>query len=275
MGSADFKPEPFTEREAFLWSIEEAAYLAHPQWFNGLQVYVERGQFATSIRKMAARFGWSEKRVRGFVQRMSKREKWAQHRADGGAQAPTIITVRSYDKYQARKHGVDTWSDVDTGACGAHAGHAIDTEQEEESNNGKARVNKDLILLGVQPSEDMTVAAIQLWNDAALRTGWRQITPDLAPARLQKLHALLELEGIANWERAIQRAEESSWVGRFANAPAIWFRFDFIVRHDKFQGLLEGDFDEVPLKYQGSGWSDANLRTNPHFTTTNSEDDIF
>ncbi|HEX8413433.1 MAG TPA: hypothetical protein VF637_06040, partial [Sphingomicrobium sp.] len=64
-----FKPEPFTEREAFLWSIEQAAIKNHDQWFNGLRVPVTRGEFATSLRLMAEAFSWSVKRVRGFMER--------------------------------------------------------------------------------------------------------------------------------------------------------------------------------------------------------------
>src|SRR5688572_16337356 len=85
MASQDFQPEPFTEREAFLWSIEQAAHRAHLQWFNGSQIPVERGEFVTSSRKMADAFQWGEKRVRGFLQRMEKREKWTLRRAGVGA----------------------------------------------------------------------------------------------------------------------------------------------------------------------------------------------
>src|SRR4051794_1696789 len=88
-----FRPEPFTEREAFLWSIEQAAWEPHDQWFNGQKIRVERGEFATSLRSMSEAFSWTVKRVRGFMERMGKDEKWAQRQAHSGAQSPTVLSV--------------------------------------------------------------------------------------------------------------------------------------------------------------------------------------
>src|SRR6476620_452863 len=101
MASADFRPEPFTEREAFLWSIEQAAHCPHDQWFNGQQIPVDRGEFATSIRKMAAAFRWSDKRSRLFIARMLRAGKWAQRRAHEGAHSATVLTVCNYARFQS------------------------------------------------------------------------------------------------------------------------------------------------------------------------------
>lgn len=95
-----FKPEPFTEREAFLWSIEQAAIKRHDQWFNGHRFTVKRGEFVTSLRELEKTFGWSLKRIRCFIDRMGKTQKWTHRRAYDGAQSPTIITVCNYAVYQ-------------------------------------------------------------------------------------------------------------------------------------------------------------------------------
>lgn len=100
MGSADFRPEPYTEREAYLWSIEQAAYEPHLQWFNGVQVPVAKGEFVTSLHKMAGALGWSVKRARLFTDRMIRAQKWAKRGANAGAKAPTIVTVRNWERFQ-------------------------------------------------------------------------------------------------------------------------------------------------------------------------------
>lgn len=95
-----FKPEPFTEREAYVWSMEKAAFKPHPQWFNGSQYHVNRGEFVTSQHGMAQEFDWTEKKVRNFTDRMVVHGFWAKRGAYKGKTAPTIIIVCNYEEYQ-------------------------------------------------------------------------------------------------------------------------------------------------------------------------------
>lgn len=132
-----FKPEPFTEREAFLWSVEQAAYAAHEMWFKGQRIPVERGQFATSIRAMAEAFDWTPKRVRGLMERLGKAGIWAQQAAHDGAQSPTIITVCNYDKYQAAEPVEGTAKGTAKGTSGAQRGHSRGTQQKEGNKGNK------------------------------------------------------------------------------------------------------------------------------------------
>lgn len=97
---ACFQPETFTEREAYIWSMEQAAFKAHGQWFNGSLIEVNRGEFVTSHHKMMESLGWSEKKVRNFIRRMIKLGLWAKRGAHKGATAPTIIEVCNYEDFQ-------------------------------------------------------------------------------------------------------------------------------------------------------------------------------
>ncbi|WP_242186550.1 hypothetical protein [Sphingomonas sp. CARO-RG-8B-R24-01] len=132
-----FKPEPFTEREAFLWSVEQAAYAAHEMWFKGQRIPVERGQFATSIRAMAEAFDWTPKRVRGLMERLGKAGIWAQQAAHKGAQSPTLITVCNYDKYQAAEPVEGTAKGTAKGSSRAQRGHSRGTQQKEGNKRNK------------------------------------------------------------------------------------------------------------------------------------------
>ena len=96
-----FRPEPFTEREAYLWSVERASYRDHDQWFCSSQYPVQRGEFVTSTNRMADELGWKPKRVRLFIDRMVRAGKWARRKAYEGAKAPTVLIVCDYEETQA------------------------------------------------------------------------------------------------------------------------------------------------------------------------------
>lgn len=140
MQSDDFAPAPYTEREAFLWSIESAAYLAHDQWFNRELIPVERGEFVTSIREMARVFEWSEKSVRTFIAKMCRVGKWSQRRAQPRAKAPTVIIVCNYDFYQSSGARQGAAEGTELGTPKAHEGHSAGTQQ-KEGQQGKTRFN--------------------------------------------------------------------------------------------------------------------------------------
>jgi hypothetical protein len=96
-----FRPAPLSEREAYAWSVEQAAYGNHDQWFNGMEVPIQRGEFVTSLPALAREFGWTIKRVRGFLVRMIKARKWAKRGAHRGAKAPTVLIICDYEERQA------------------------------------------------------------------------------------------------------------------------------------------------------------------------------
>jgi hypothetical protein len=100
MDNPHLKDGLFTDHLAFLWSLEQAAFVDHEQAFNGVPYRVERGEFVTSYAKMAERFGWTIKRVRGLVSRMRKAGLWATRGAYKGKTAPTIITICNYETMQ-------------------------------------------------------------------------------------------------------------------------------------------------------------------------------
>jgi len=194
---------------------------------------------------LARQFSWSEKRVRGFIERMCRKERWARRTARAGAQSPTILTICNYDQHQAGGTKKGTGEGAARGASGAHLEPIAGTEENEHLKKGKE--TKDL-------SSDIE-AAVSIWNEAAARRGWRHVHADLVEPRRKKLRALLRRVGIESWRSAVLKAEESSWLGG-ADAPA-WFLFDFMLRQDKFQNILEGSYDQSLLtepKGRGSAW---------------------
>jgi hypothetical protein len=94
----DFAPEPFTEREAWMWLISEAAWKQKTVRVGSASgtVMLERGQLAHSQRFLAEKWQWSIKRVRGYLDRSEKQGRISRKRAHDGA----VITICNYDKFQ-------------------------------------------------------------------------------------------------------------------------------------------------------------------------------
>lgn len=92
----DFADEPFSEREAFLWLISEAAWRPTRVRIGHHQVDLARGQCAFSTRFMAEKWKWSEARVRRYLGRLISAEIICT-RTDKIA---THITIQKYDRFQ-------------------------------------------------------------------------------------------------------------------------------------------------------------------------------
>lgn len=91
-----FKPQPFTEREAFLWSVEHAAIYGGEERLGIPHVGLARGELLTAVHKLSQVFDWPMPRVRGFLQRMERSGMW-QVRSTGGGML--IIAVCASDQH--------------------------------------------------------------------------------------------------------------------------------------------------------------------------------
>ena len=107
-----FKSEPYTEREAWEWIIEEAAFKPVKKPIGGTVVSIERGQIAHSIRFMAKAWNWSKSRVARYLSRLAEADMIViqiviKNRDNSGAATRTLggtvvslITLCNYDRYQ-------------------------------------------------------------------------------------------------------------------------------------------------------------------------------
>jgi hypothetical protein len=90
----------YSDLEAWLWLLFEAAYkpqrvrISNGRAHEALQL--ERGQLSHSRSYMAKAWGWTEKRVRGFLFRLEKDRQIV--RQTGRLQI--VITVCNYELYQ-------------------------------------------------------------------------------------------------------------------------------------------------------------------------------
>jgi len=68
-----FKNSPFSEREAWLYLLEQAAYDDCYRHIDGMRIFVVRGQFVASYRYLAEAWEWKKDRVQTFLEKL---EKW-------------------------------------------------------------------------------------------------------------------------------------------------------------------------------------------------------
>jgi hypothetical protein len=131
-----FKKEPFTECQAWIWLLAQAAWKPRRvRTVNGRAVEmleIGRGQLSCSRYFMQKAWGWSsEKRVRTFLKRL---EMDAMIAVQTDA-LQTVITISKYDLYQFSKDEQDAQTDVQSDATWTHKG----PESKKEINKKKRK----------------------------------------------------------------------------------------------------------------------------------------
>jgi hypothetical protein len=139
-----FTTEPFTEREAWQWLIENAAWRPASARIKGVRVPIERGQLCFAQRFLAEKWQWSKSRVDRFLKRLvaenmisicSKIGATAGHPA---GQGQSIITLCNYDKYQSPKDAERGNVEPEIGAtAGQQRGKEEEEEEGEEERKGE------------------------------------------------------------------------------------------------------------------------------------------
>lgn len=96
---AFFSKEPYSERDAWQWMIEEAHWKPGVVSVLGKPISLKRGQFTASVRFMAEKFQWSKDRVKRFLKRCVS---WGMIECET-ATGQSLVTICNYEKYQDGK----------------------------------------------------------------------------------------------------------------------------------------------------------------------------
>lgn len=91
-----FKDSEMSQREAWIWMIASASWKPRLKRFGTHEISLLRGQLAASTRFMAKAWGWSEPRVRRYLDMLENR-RMITRATDAGM---TVITIGKYDQYQ-------------------------------------------------------------------------------------------------------------------------------------------------------------------------------
>lgn len=101
----------FSSCEAWLDLIQSARFDATPRKVSigGREVVYNRGQYPASIRFLAKRWNWTERKVRTFISFLRKREMISTECVQG----VNIITLCKYEEYNSSDIPSDTTNDTD------------------------------------------------------------------------------------------------------------------------------------------------------------------
>ena len=120
--------KPFDRGRAFIDLLILANHSDKKIMINGSLKTIKRGQLFTSRKKHAERWGWSTKKVDGFI-KLLKTDKMVT--AEGTAEG-TTLTVENYSFYQ---------SEGDT--LGTHQGNSRGNTQSDNGGNSRGNTNKN------------------------------------------------------------------------------------------------------------------------------------
>lgn len=94
-----FLNEPFTQREAWLWLIANAAWKDHRVRMGNSMVEIKRGQVIVGLEHLSKKWGWGVKKVRLFLDFLVSECMIEKGKSRG--RFANVATICNYDKYQA------------------------------------------------------------------------------------------------------------------------------------------------------------------------------
>lgn len=131
-----FAPEPFTEREAWIWMLSAAAWADKRIRVGRAFIELKRGQLAFALRFIAVKFKWTDSRVRRFLKRL---ESDAMVTLSATREA-THVTICNYDEYQLSGRADDAPTDAQPDVRSTHPRRK---EEELKKDNNKEVSKKE------------------------------------------------------------------------------------------------------------------------------------
>lgn len=135
-----FPKVPYTEREAFLYLIEKAAWKERIYFVGNVKFELEKGQLTASLRYLADAWQWNKNKVSAFLKALVEEKMIG---TDIGT-AQTVITIYNYEKFQniGKKSGQISGQvrDSKNPDLGQQSGQQID-----EENGSIPPENEDLV----------------------------------------------------------------------------------------------------------------------------------
>lgn len=109
-----FPPQRYSRVDAFIDLIMSANFTAGKTEIGGSLIAVERGQFVTSQKKLAARWGWDRETTSVFLRHLESDMTLHIKTSRGTGTGYTLITIANYGKYQDRQEATSTGSGTAT-----------------------------------------------------------------------------------------------------------------------------------------------------------------
>jgi hypothetical protein len=188
-----FAPEPFTEREAWLWLVSTAAWTEKRVRVGKAIVALQRGQLAFATRFLADKWKWAHSKVVRFLNRL-KTDTMVITLATREA---TLITICNYDEYQFGQNTTETQTGTQT--------DTLPERQRNKEEESKKVIKKEL-------KEDSSLRSVGDWPADFRERFWKAY-----PRKAGKAVAFRKLETIRNGGK-VTFAALMAGVDRYASA---------------------------------------------------------
>ncbi|MCI9641236.1 MAG: DNA replication protein DnaD [Eubacterium sp.] len=236
--------KPFAKGQAWIDILHLVNHTKEKKFFDGKLIDVERGETITSIRKLTERWGWSNTKVKNFLNILEQEKMISLEKSDS---KKTVLKVLNYAKYQ------DTsYQENDTETTVERQSNDTETTVKHTNKNVKNIKNDKNVKNSVVISEEITCQtesvrpSIQLIVDA-----WNSLQKDTAikpvsriatsSTRYKLLSARLKEYGIDNVLNAIENIRQSDFLK--GNNDRGWIiTFDWFVKPNNFPKVLEGNY---------------------------------
>lgn len=168
----EFDDEVFTQREAWMWIVGEAAWKERRVRGQNGSILLTRGQLSHSIRFMAEAWGWHRSRVERFIDRLVTRDMLERQVETG----QLVLTICNYERFQL---GGDVDRDTVETSPETRSRRPRDTVETNKNQETK----KPLPLPAVEDAAAPLAAEDDDDPDTIFNSGLRQAQPVALPAK--------------------------------------------------------------------------------------------
>lgn len=199
-----FRHDKVDERGAYLWLLKEASWKARTVRCGQVEVSLNRGQLAASVRFMAEAWKWEKSTVDRFLKRLVKRDMIGTASGTG----VTVITICKYDEYQGGEKPSGT---AKKEKAGQHRDSNGTNEKKGETREYTEEDTASYEAVVIRPVDEVS-EAVAAYNDTASRAGWPAIQKLTDQRRRALRGRLSDCGGIEGWRCALGKAESSDFL---------------------------------------------------------------
>jgi len=152
-----WKDKPFTRGQAWIDLILSANHKDNTMWKRGISILIKRGQVGVSIKGLADRWGWSQSRVKRFLE-VLKNEDQIEYQINN---ITTLILLTNYDQYQSERRT-----------------ERRPNEDQTKTNNNDNNDNKKKPSLKMQLFDKFWKEYPKKKSKGQAETTWKKIKPD-------------------------------------------------------------------------------------------------
>lgn len=145
-----FAPEPFTEREAWLWMLSAAAWADKRVRAGRSMIELKRGQLAFATRFLATKWKWAHSKVVRFLKRLeidTMVSTLATHNT-------TLITICNYNKYAFGRNVDETQTETQSDTPAERSRNKEEEPKKDNKQEGRKKETREVALLSDFEFED-------------------------------------------------------------------------------------------------------------------------